>query len=152
MTARAPIRISLARLLNAIEDHCGFTHYYLDRETGNILFQSEHRCDDDLDGSPETNGPFPVEDPAERFLHIEPMDGKLGITMMADFIASLPEEAAASRLSAALTKRAPYRHFKDALRDHPDIEKQWSDEFRKRIETVAVEWLRYNTITFEFFS
>lgn len=152
MTARVPIQIPLAGLLNAIEDHCGFTHYYLDRETGEIIFQSEHRCTDDIDGPPDADGPFPREDATERFVPIEPMDGRRGVEIMTGFINSLPDGAAAARFSAAMTTRAPYRNFKDALRDHHEIEEKWRGEFREKIRVVAVEWLHYNNIAFEFYS
>ncbi len=149
MTDRAPIQIHLAGLLHSIEDHCGFTHYYLDRETGEILYQSEHRCGDDTDGPP-CDAAFPGEDAAERFLHIEPMDGRRGVDIMKDFIASLPDGAVAARLSSAMAKRAPYRNFKDALHTHPEIEKKWQREFSEQIGSVAAEWLRHNNVDFEF--
>ncbi|MBN1496687.1 MAG: hypothetical protein JXA07_07955 [Spirochaetes bacterium] len=150
MTARTPIPISLAALLRAIEDHCGYTHYYLDRETGEIIYQSEHRCVDDTDAAGVPDGPFQRQDTSERFIHVDPMDGLRGIGIMAGFIHSLQDSAVASRLRDALKKNAPYRHFKDTLRDHPGIESRWGAVFGGTVRDLAVEWLRYNNIEFEF--
>jgi hypothetical protein len=152
MTARTPIRIHLDALLNAIEDHCGFTHYYLDRETGEIIFQSEHLCADDIDGCPEADSPYPNEDIKERFVHIEPMDGSRGKGIMAGFINTLPGGMIKSKLAAAAEKRTPYRKFKDVLRDHPETEAKWQKEFCKEIKIIAMEWLSHNNINYEFYS
>jgi len=149
MTARTPIPISLAELVRAIEDHCGYTHYYLDRETGEIIYQSEHRCIDDTDAAGVPDAPFQRQNASERFIHVDPMDGRRGIEIMTGFIHSLPDSTVAWRLGDALKKNAPYRHFKDILRDHPDIETRWGTELGGIIRDLAVEWLRYNIIEFE---
>jgi hypothetical protein len=71
---------------------------------------------------------------------------------MTGFISTLPDGMIKSKLAAAAEKRTPYRRFKDALRDHPEIEAKWQKEFGKEIKSIAMEWLSNNNINYEFYS
>jgi hypothetical protein len=145
----ARIRISLAGLMNALEDHCYYTHYYLDRETGEIVIQSEHDLAEREESGGAIENPFPGYDLGERFIPLEPMESRRGLDIMEAFAAGLPQGAARDRVVAALSKRKPYRNFKDALYDYPGLLEQWTSANRSRMKTIAEDWLTYNRIEYE---
>jgi tRNA (adenine37-N6)-methyltransferase len=138
--------------LQAIDDHCDFACYYLDRETGEIIFQSERHYGDSA-GDDEGAEYFNYEDySAERFILIEPMESPRGREIMDCFIGSLPDCPAAKELSRAMAGRKPFRRFKDALHNHPDLEARWHALHDGDIINVAEEWLRRHGIHYEFIS
>jgi hypothetical protein len=145
----ARIRISLAGLTNALEDHCYYTHYYLDRETGDIIVQSENDLSerDEIHGAIES--PFPSYDSGERFIPLEPMESRRGLDVLEEFAARLPDGGARDRVVAALSKRKPYRNFKDALYDEPGLLERWMSENRPLLREIAEAWLSYNNIDYE---
>lgn len=145
----ARIRISLDELIHALEDHCFFTHYYLDRETGEIIIQSENDLTEreEIQGKIET--PYPTYDPGERFIPIEPMESGRGLEIMKPFLESVPDPEARRRLFGALSTRKPFRNFKDALYDYPDLGERWLASHNLIMRTIAEEWLSYNGIDFE---
>ncbi len=136
--------------MQAIGDHCDFACYYLDRETGEIIFQSEREHGDsagDTDGTRDFND----EDySGERFIPVEPMESRRGREIMEEFIAVLPDCPAAKELSRALAGRKPFRRFKDALHNHPDLEARWHTLHDGDIMKTAEDWLRHYGIHYEF--
>jgi hypothetical protein len=153
METSGPIRILLLDLLNAIEDHCFFTYFYLDRETGEIIIQSEHRTGD---ASGETgvvvNDPYPFCDDGERYIPIEPMEGRRGLELMARFIDSMPGGKEKSVLCRQLKKDQPFKNFKNILYDYPEFQAQWHDMATGELKKIAEEWLQYNHIPYDFVS
>jgi hypothetical protein len=145
----ALISISLDELEHALEDHCFFTHYYLDRETGEIIIQSENDPTerDEIVGGIES--PFPLCDDGERFIPIEPMEAGRGLEVMESFAKRLPDDEARRRILGALSTRKPFRNFKDVLYDYPDLGEQWWACHNSIMKTIAEEWLRYVGIEFE---
>lgn len=145
----ARIRISLDELIHALEDHCFFTHYYLDRETGEIIIQSENDLTERDDINVDIESPFPGYDGSERYIPIEPMESRRGVEVMESFIASMPVGEARRRLLGALSKRKPFRNFKDALYDYPEFGERWRAAHNDSMLSIAEEWLRYIKIDFE---
>ena len=150
MTPGKPIQIILDDLRNAIEDHCSFSYYYLDRETGEIIFQSERHHPNDADDAPELDNQYPGEGTAGRFIPVEPMESRRGHELMKLFIATLDDGGIQSVLSRAISKRKPFRNFKDVIYDYPDIREKWHVYYAKEIKNIAEEWLQYNHISYEF--
>jgi hypothetical protein len=145
----ARIRISIEDLINALEDHCYYTHYYLDRETGGIIIQSEHDLTEGEELAGEIDNPFPAYGGGDRYIPLEPMESRRGFDIMNAFSEGLPDGAARDRLLSSLSKKKPFRHFKDALYDYPDIQKQWHSFHNETTQAIAEEWLKYNDIDFE---
>jgi len=152
MTPGKPIPIILDDLIAAVEDHCSFSYYYLDRKTGEVVFQSERRHRSGADDSPDLDNPFPEENKSERFIPVEPMESRRGLEIMKSFIASLTESEIRSRLMDAISKREFFRSFKDLLYDYPEIQKIWHDRHAGEIKKIIEEWLQYNHIAYEFAS
>ncbi len=146
------IPIVLDDLIYAIDDHCDFAHYYLDRETGEIIFQSEREFEDELMDDEEAPDLGRQDCSGDRFIPIEPMESRQGYRIMEDFIAVLPEGPAAKDLFRALAMRKPFRSFKDTLHNYPDMEKQWNESQRDEIKAIAEEWLRFHAVDYAFIS
>lgn len=145
----ARIHISLDELANALEDHCFFTHYYLDRETGEIIIQSENDLSEREEIVGEIESPFPVYDDGERYIPIEPMESRRGLDIMESFAESVEDGETRRRLLGALSRKKPFRSFKDVLYDYPDLGERWRATNRVIINTIAEEWLKYNRIDIE---
>ena len=88
--------------------------YYLDTSTGNILLVGEG-----ADDVPENIG----DDP--RYIWIDPIDSHESYWIMEDFIATVEDTNAATRLDAAINGAKPFRRFKDALYDFPSLQEAW---------------------------
>lgn len=149
MLPRRSISLILDDLINAVEDHCSFSYHYLDRETGEIVFQSERHHQSDEDNAPDMDNPFSGERRSERFILIEPMESRRGHEVMKGFIDSLDDSEARSRLTTAISRRHPFRNFKDVMYDYPDIQKKWHDRHAEEIKKIIEEWLQYNHIAYE---
>jgi len=90
------------------------SRYYLDSETGAVLLDSP-----EVDELPEDFG----DDP--RYLYIAPTESHLAYEAMQDFVDDLPDGRPAQALQRALNGHKPFRHFKDALFDYPDLRETW---------------------------
>ena len=144
------IPIILDDFRQAVDDHCDFACYYLDRETGEIIFQSERSITEDNDTSGwDTGGD---RHSGDRFIPIDPMESRRGHEIMKAFIGTLPQGPAADELTRAIAARKPFRRFKDALHNHPDLEKNWYAFHSGELKRIADDWLRHHGIDYEFVS
>jgi hypothetical protein len=82
-----------------------------------------------------------VENQPERFVHIEPIGSHEAFRIREAFVAALPEGEPASELASALAQRRPFRRFKDALCDWPDVREQWFRFHDARLREIAQAWL-----------
>ncbi len=108
-------------LIIAFENHDSEIRYFLDRQTGEILFVS------DLIESEDDRGC--IDEDRGRYVEIESESSHVGFEIMANFVESLPEGGAWRDLSSALNQRKPFRRFKDTLT--PRIE--WLSASAKRV-------------------
>jgi hypothetical protein len=69
---------------------------------------------------------------------------------MEDFTSELPDDIIKSKLSIALSKRKPFRHFKDELYDFPEVQKEWYKFHEDEMKRIASEWLEAYNINAEF--
>lgn len=113
------------------ESH-GDNSWYLDLTTGDVLLVLEGE-DPELD---ET-----IENDSDRFLRIEPPLSGDDFRVMEDFVAGLPSGEARRGLERVLGRAKPFRNFREALRDWPDMQKQWFELQERRTERLATEWL-----------
>ncbi|WP_181149752.1 UPF0158 family protein [Arthrobacter sp. MYb227] len=106
------------------------TSYLLDTETGEVLmYGMDPDSDDEID----------LED--EKYLSIEPIQSYESYQHMEDFVGTLPEANARQRLEQALIRSKPFRHFKDALYDFPELQKDWYTFKDEAMAKVIVRWL-----------
>jgi hypothetical protein len=124
------VPVDLSMLPVALESH-GENQWYLDLETGDVIPV--------FDGPQEEEK---IEDAPERFLLIEAADTSSDdFRVMEDFVAGLPPGEAKRDLERVLRRAKPFRNFREALRDWPEIEKQWFAVRDRRSEEAARAWL-----------
>lgn len=88
--------------------------WYLDTKNGDVLL------DRDENGEIiKTLGNDP------RYLRIEPIPSEVAFDVMENFVEEQNDEHVVQKLTRALTGRKPFRAFKNALCDFPDVREAW---------------------------
>jgi len=138
------IKIDTEDLINALEDHSDSFDYFLDLGNGNVALFSkesyEELSEDDTADSDKCNL-LQVENDSGRFVLIDPVKSEESFGIMEDFVSTLPDDLIKDRLSSALSKRKPFRHFKDVLNDFPEVQKEWYKFHEEEMKKIAYEWL-----------
>jgi hypothetical protein len=114
--------------------------YFLDMETGELILFSEEFMEDPSYGIPED-----IED-NPRYLRIIPFRSHDTFVIMEDFIDTLGSNAMVDRLANVLKGKKPFRRFKDALYEYPDLPDQWFEFQHIALTRMAEEWCRQNQI------
>ena len=135
MDNKKPLKIDIDELCNAMEDHSFDNEYYLDLETGEILFVSEYMNDEVIDIKNR------IEEEYERFEQIPQVKSYEGYRDMEDFIATIDNNRLVDLLEVAIQGKGAFRRFKDVLLNYPDEEEKWFQFQDSRIEERALEWL-----------
>ena len=130
------LRIDAQELQMAMEQADGFGSWYLDRETGEVIYLSE----DGLEEEEEFRAGL-EEDEAGRYVPIPSRPSHEGFKDMERFASSLPFGRARDTLFDALDRRKPFRGFKDALFGLGEVRQQWFDYEARCARTRALEWL-----------
>ena len=141
MDKKRLLKIDLDELCNAMEDHSFENEYYLNLETGEILFVSEYM---DYEGIDIENR---IEEEYERFERIPQTESYEAYRDMEDFIATIDDEHLADLLEVAIQGKGAFRRFKDVLLNHPDEEEKWFQFQDNRIEERALGWLEEIGVT-----
>lgn len=121
--------VDLDMLSIALESHGG-NQWYLDLETGDVFPVFDDPEDEEK-----------VEAEPERFLFIAPSDSHDDFRAMEDFVADLPDGESKRDLERVLRRAKPFRNFKEALGDWPDLETQWFATRDRRLSDLARAWL-----------
>jgi hypothetical protein len=110
--------------------------YYLDLETGEILFLSEYMDDEEtvklrekIDDDPGRYEPIPKAESHEEYED------------MVDFIATVGNEHLAELLEVAINGRGAFRRFKDVLLNYPEERERWFKFKDEKMRERALEWL-----------
>ena len=125
--------IDLDELCLALEDHSGFSSWYIDASGKTHLYS-----DGMLDGK-DVGRDFEAPDGYRR---VEPIDSRDSYDDLAAFTASVRDPRMRERLERAIEGRGAFRRFKDALVDLPDLRAAWFKFHDVRLERRAIEWLR----------
>lgn len=121
----------------ALESHCVESEYFLDLETGEVRFLVDEFVADPDDELKEL-----IEEKPDRFLFIDPIPSSVGWQIMADFIEQLPSVKLREKFARAINRSHPFRRFKDALIDYPDIRQQWFAFHDREMLRHAGNWLK----------
>ena len=106
------------------------TSYVLDTETGEvIMYGFDSNSNDEID----------LED--EKYISIDRIESYESYQHMEDFTAALPAGGSREQLEQALIRSKPFRHFKDALNDFPETQKDWHKFKDDAMAKVIVRWL-----------
>ena len=147
----AKISIDEGELLMAFESGDGMTKWFLDRETGQVIFLS----DDDLEDEEEIRRAIYEEDDDEeneRYLVIPSLGSNEGYGLMEDFAAAQEDRRVRLALFDALNRRRPFRSFKDALMGFPGVREAWFKYQEGQLREEALAWLRSKGIDAELVS
>lgn len=103
--------------------------WFLDKETGEFWLNNDgvDEVPDDLEDNP-------------RYLPIEAMASHDAFQIMEDFVDELGDSPEAEALQAALNGRKPFRCFKDALLDYPELRDRWFAFEETRLNRLAEAW------------
>ncbi len=82
-----------------------------------------------------------IENNPDRFMFIDQIESHESFELMEDFTSRLSDDIIKSKLSTALSKRKPFRHFKDELYDFPEVQKEWYKFHEEEMKRIATEWL-----------
>jgi len=130
------LHIDLDELCSAMEDSSYEHEYYLDLETGEILFISEY-MDDEESGRLRNN----IEEGSDRYERIPRAESHEGYEDMEDFIATVKDEHLVELLEVAINGRGAFRRFKDVLLRYPEERERWFQFKDERMQERALEWL-----------
>jgi hypothetical protein len=130
------LNIDMDDLCQAMDDSSYEHDYYLDLETGDILFVSEN-MDDGESGKLKDQ----IEEGSDRYELVPKADSNEGYGDMEDFIYTVEDEHLAELLMVAINGRGAFRRFKDVLLNYPEARDRWFSFKDKRVQQRALEWL-----------
>jgi len=135
MEKKKTLKIDLDELCSAIEDSSYEHEYYLDLETGEILFLSEY-MDDETEKLRDR-----IDDDPNRYERIPKAEPHEGYDDMQNFIATVEDEHLAELLEVAINGKGAFRRFKDVLFNYPEEREKWFQFNDDRTQGRALEWL-----------
>jgi hypothetical protein len=130
------LKIDLDELCSAMEDSSYEHEYYLDLETGEILFISDYMDDEETGKLKDQIG----ED-SDRYERIPKAESHEGYEDMVDFIAMVKDERLVELLEVAINGKGAFRRFKDVLLNYPEERERWFQFRDDRVHEKALEWL-----------
>jgi hypothetical protein len=128
--------IDLDELCQAMDDSSYEHDYYLDLETGDILFVSENMDDEESRKLREQ-----IEEGSDRYELVPKADSNEGYGDMEDFIYTVEDLHLAELLMVAINGRGAFRRFKDVLLNYPEARDRWFSFKDERVQQRALEWL-----------
>ena len=136
MEKKKALKIDLDELCSAMADSSYEHEYYLDLETGEILFISDY-MDDEETGKLKDQ----VEEDSDRYERIPEAESHEGYEDMVEFIATVKNERLVGLLEVVINGKEAFRRFKDVLLNYPEERESWFQFKDDRIEEKALEWL-----------
>jgi len=116
VTEKRHLPVDIGDLIEAMTFHVDSGEWFLDVETGEVLWHSD----------PEYSG---YDDSAElegRSLHrIEPTPSYEAYEDMVDFAQTVEDEGLREKLAIALDGKGAFRRFKNVLLDYPEERQRW---------------------------
>lgn len=106
----------------ALDNRDGETTFYLDLETGEIQFVTD---DMEMDDEDMPNWLRAIKENPKRFYEVPPIPSYMSYDFMKDFVEEEVSGEVQDVLADALEGRKPFRRFKDAIADYPEVEKAW---------------------------
>jgi len=136
MEKNKPLKIDLDELCSAMEDSSYEREYYLDLETGEILFLSDYMDDEETKKLKDK-----IEEEFDRYERIPKVESHEGYEDMVGFIATVENERLAELLEVAINGKGAFRRFKDVLLNYSEESEKWFKFKDDRMEEKAREWL-----------
>jgi len=136
MVDKKTLKMDLSELYFAMDDNSDEHSYYLDLETGEILFISNYMEEEER----EELGDRVDEDP-DRYEPIPRAESHEGYEDMEDFIDTVEDEHLTELLEVAIRGKGAFRRFKDVLEGYPEEMERWFSFKDDRLRERALEWL-----------
>jgi hypothetical protein len=130
------LKIDLDELCNAMEDSSYEHEYYLDLETGEILFISEYMDDKETEELRDR-----VEEDFDRYEQISRVESHEAYGDMVDFLSTINNEHLAELLEVAIDGKGAFRRFQNVLIDYPEERERWFKFKGNRTKERVLEWL-----------
>jgi hypothetical protein len=172
------LKVDLAELAMAFEDHSFDVTHFLDLETGKVIFIDpetqfaaaylSEEMDTDEDGLPISEDEAldqreysaglkeAAREAAEveaglgtRYLAVPHVDSHEGYRDMEEFLATVTDARLADRLARAIQGRGPFRRFKDVLAYDPGERERWFRFKDARMQQRVMDWLESEDIEAE---
>jgi hypothetical protein len=140
-----PLRIQGADLLDAVGDNYQGTVHYLDLESGEVVAVNPDLW---MSTDPEHQEMESMADDP-RFRAIDPVDSGEAWRWMDAFVYQLPDGRARAELERAIQGSRPFRRFKDALSQYPELRQEWFRSQEERLLEYARAWLEGEEIEAE---
>ena len=136
MDEKRALKIDLEDLCLAMENSSYDLDYYLDLETGEVIFISDYMDDanleelkDRIDENPDRYEPIPKAESSEDY------------DDMVDFISTVEDEHLVELLEVAIDGKGAFRRFKDVLARYPEEKERWYHFKEERMKERAISWL-----------
>ncbi len=136
MEERKFLKVNLDELCSAMEDSSEEHAYYLNLETGEILFTSDYM--DEMEAEKLSD----VDEDPERYEPIPKTESYEGYQGMGDFIATVEDAHLAELLEVAIDGKGAFRRFEDVLVRYPEQREKWFRFRDERIRERALGWLK----------
>jgi len=124
----AKVKVDGIDLMMCVDNMGGEFQYFLDLDTGKTIMVHGNEVDgEEVEDVDEHLDDFNLQ-------RIDPMDSQESFRIMDDFVAELPIGSMRSKLREALSGPKPFRRFKDALYQFPQLKDPWHhfEEMRQR--------------------
>ncbi len=142
MDKKKRLTIDLDQLYQAMEDGSYENEYYLDLDTGEILFISDYMDDEETRKLKDQ-----IEEDFDRYKLIPKAESREGYGDMQDFIAIVENERLAELLEVAINGKGAFRRFKNVLLIYPEERERWFKFKDDRMRERALEWLEGIDVT-----
>jgi hypothetical protein len=136
MEKKRKLKIDLDELYDAMENSSYEVEYYLDLETGEILFVSE-----DMDDVETVKMKNQIEEELGRYELIPKAESYEGYRDMQAFITTVEDDHLSELLEVAINGKGAFRRFKDVLLNYPEERERWFQFKDDRMKERALEWL-----------
>ena len=136
MEKKKTLKIGLDELYSAMKNSSYEVEYYLDLETGEILFVSEGM--DDAETGKLKNQ---IEEELDRYEPISKAESFERYRDMQAFIATVEDDHLSELLEVAINGKGAFRRFKDLLLNYPKEREKWFEFRDGSMEERALKWL-----------
>ena len=126
--------VDLGELCMALDDASAEHSWYLDLESGEVLFfasdmEDQAELEERLDASPDRYERVPAVESWEAYRDME------------DFIETIRDSHLTELLEVAIAGSGAFRRFKDVLARFPEERERWFGFKNQRLKDRALEWL-----------
>ena len=136
MDEKRSMKINLEDLCLAMENNSYDLDYYLDLETGEIIFISDYMDDANLEELKNR-----IDENPDRYEPIPKAESYEDYDDMVDFISTVEDEHLVELLEVAIDGKGAFRRFKDVLARYPEERERWYHFKEERMKERAISWL-----------